>query len=96
MLVLTRMKGESLVIDGCVKVKVLEVDVPRKRISLTMRLDAQPTRSGGPRENRYEALGRGAKVFERDIPRLDGEFQRVQCHTRITIGNGDKFFHDLG
>lgn len=25
MLVLTRMKGESLVIDGCVKVKVLEV-----------------------------------------------------------------------
>jgi uncharacterized protein len=43
-----------------VKVKVLEVDVPRKRISLTMRLDAQPTRSGGPRENRYEALGRGA------------------------------------
>ena len=43
-----------------VKVKVLEVDVPRKRISLTMRLDAQPTRSGGPRENRYEAPGRGA------------------------------------
>ena len=43
-----------------VKVKVLEVDVPRKRISLTMRLDAQPARSGGPRENRYEAPGRGA------------------------------------
>ncbi|ACS84135.1 Tex family protein [Musicola paradisiaca] len=38
-----------------VKVKVLEVDLPRKRIALTMRLDEQPgegnTRRGGGRDN---------------------------------------------
>ena len=42
-----------------VKVKVLEVDVARKRISLTMKLDAAPARRDAPRENRYEAAGRG-------------------------------------
>ncbi|MFT4196196.1 Tex family protein [Ottowia sp.] len=44
-----------------VKVKVLEVDVPRKRISLTMKLDAQAPRQGGPRENRFEHAPRGAR-----------------------------------
>jgi len=42
-----------------VKVKVLEVDVARKRISLTMKLDATPARRDAPRENRYEGAGRG-------------------------------------
>lgn len=42
-----------------VKVKVLEVDVTRKRISLTMKLDAAPARRDGPRENRFEGAGRG-------------------------------------
>lgn len=42
-----------------VKVKVLEVDVARKRISLTMKLDAAPARRDGARENRYEGAGRG-------------------------------------
>jgi uncharacterized protein len=42
-----------------VKVKVLEVDVARKRISLTMKLDATPGRRDAPRENRYEGAGRG-------------------------------------
>ncbi|MBI3100152.1 MAG: RNA-binding transcriptional accessory protein [Burkholderiales bacterium] len=42
-----------------VKVKVLEVDAPRKRISLTMKLDAAPARRDGPRENRFESAGRG-------------------------------------
>ncbi len=37
-----------------VKVKVLEVDVARKRISLTMKLDAAPARRDGPRDNRFE------------------------------------------
>lgn len=37
-----------------VKVKVLEVDVARKRISLTMKLDAAPARKDGPRDNRFE------------------------------------------
>ena len=45
-----------------VKVKVLEVDVARKRISLTMKLDAAPSRQGqdarGPRDNRFEGAGR--------------------------------------
>ena len=41
-----------------VKVKVLEVDVARKRISLTMRLDAAPARRDGPRENRFEHAGK--------------------------------------
>jgi uncharacterized protein len=46
-----------------VKVKVLEVDVARKRISLTMKLDAAPARQGqdgrGPRDNRFEGAGPG-------------------------------------
>ncbi|MCZ8251260.1 MAG: Tex family protein [Hylemonella sp.] len=42
-----------------VKVKVLEVDVARKRISLTMKLDAAPGRRDAPRENRFEGAGRG-------------------------------------
>ena len=42
-----------------VKVKVLEVDVARARISLTMKLDAAPARRDGPRENRFEGAGRG-------------------------------------
>jgi uncharacterized protein len=45
-----------------VKVKVLEVDVARKRISLTMKLDAAPARKGqegrGPRDNKFEGAGR--------------------------------------
>ena len=45
-----------------VKVRVLEVDVARKRISLSMKLDAAPARRDGPRENRYEAPARGASV----------------------------------
>lgn len=42
-----------------VKVKVLEVDVARKRISLTMKLDTAPARRDGPRDNRFESAGRG-------------------------------------
>ena len=41
-----------------VKVKVLEVDVARKRISLTMKLDGAPARRDGPRDNRFEGAGR--------------------------------------
>jgi uncharacterized protein len=41
-----------------VKVKVLEVDVARKRISLTMKLDAAPARREGPRDNKFEGAGR--------------------------------------
>jgi len=45
-----------------VRVKVMEVDPVRKRIALSMKLDAAPrSRDGrdGPRENRFEGAGRG-------------------------------------
>ena len=41
-----------------VKVKVLEVDVPRKRISLTMKLDAAPAIKDGVKDNRFEFAGK--------------------------------------
>ncbi|MFM1817891.1 MAG: ribosomal protein, partial [Pseudomonadota bacterium] len=41
-----------------VKVKVLDVDVARKRISLSMRTDAAPARRDGPRDNKFEGAGR--------------------------------------
>jgi uncharacterized protein len=44
-----------------VKVKVMEVDVSRKRISLTMKLDAAPARRDGPRDNRYEPARGGPR-----------------------------------
>ncbi len=51
-----------------VKVKVLEVDVARKRISLTMKLDAAPARRDGPRDNRFESAGRGSQGGQRRAP----------------------------
>ena len=44
-----------------VKVKVLEVDVPRKRISFTMRLDDTPTQSSGAAN-----AGRGGKEYNKN------------------------------
>ena len=52
-----------------VKVKVVEVDVARKRIALTMKLDSAPARQGGERggrDNRYEGAGRGQQQPRRD------------------------------
>jgi uncharacterized protein len=51
-----------------VKVKVLEVDVARKRISLTMKLDAAPARRDAPGENRYEGAGRGQQPRRANEP----------------------------
>ena len=48
-----------------VKVRVLEVDLARKRISLSMKLDAAPARRDGPRENRFEGAGRGQRPTQR-------------------------------
>ncbi|MBC7437740.1 MAG: RNA-binding transcriptional accessory protein [Bdellovibrionales bacterium] len=45
-----------------VKVKVVEVDVARKRIALSMKLGEAPARRDGPRENRYEGAGRGQQA----------------------------------
>ncbi|VWX63370.1 transcriptional accessory protein [Burkholderiales bacterium 8X] len=49
-----------------VRVKVMEVDVARKRIGLSMKLDAAPSRRDGPRENRFEGAGRGQQGPRRD------------------------------
>ncbi|MBU1443615.1 MAG: RNA-binding transcriptional accessory protein [Gammaproteobacteria bacterium] len=49
-----------------VKVKVMEVDVARKRIALSMKLDAAPARRDGPRDNRFEGAGRGQQAPRRD------------------------------
>ncbi|MBT2324145.1 RNA-binding transcriptional accessory protein [Variovorax paradoxus] len=49
-----------------VKVKVMEVDVARKRIGLSMKLDAAPARRDGPRENRFEGAARGQQGPRRD------------------------------
>ena len=50
-----------------VKVKVMEVDVARKRIGLSMKLDAAPRQGGdrGPRDNRFEGAGRGQQAPRR-------------------------------
>ena len=49
-----------------VKVKVMEVDVARKRIGLSMKLDAAPARRDGPRDNRFEGAGRGQQQQRRN------------------------------
>jgi protein Tex len=45
-----------------VKVKVLEVDLARKRISLTMKLDTAPAAQGARSANGYRASARGERV----------------------------------
>ncbi len=45
-----------------VKVRVTEIDVARKRIGLTMKLDAAPARRDAPRANKFEGAARGARV----------------------------------
>ncbi|UJW79272.1 Tex family protein [Hydrogenophaga sp. SL48] len=47
-----------------VKVKVMEVDVARKRIGLSMRLDATPAKRepGAPRDNRFEPARGGPRA----------------------------------
>ncbi|ABM33978.1 Tex family protein [Paracidovorax citrulli] len=75
-----------------VKVKVLEVDPVRKRISLTMKLDAAPARRDqdgrGPRENRFEGAGRGyaqpARRAADPAPQsaMASAFAKLQSHKR--------------
>ena len=44
-----------------VKVRVTEVDVARKRIALSMKLDAAPARRDAPRDNRFEGVRPGGQ-----------------------------------
>ena len=66
-----------------VKVKVLEVDVARSRISLTMKLDAAPARRDGPRDNRFESAGRGGPqsrgTYAAPQPRSDAPAQSAMA-----------------
>jgi uncharacterized protein len=55
-----------------VKVKVLEVDLARKRIALTMKLDAKPAAPGGAGDNRYRAAGRGERPSRAAAPAAQG------------------------
>ncbi len=48
-----------------VKVKVLEVDVARKRISLSMKMDATPARRDGHLDERLEGVGRSQRMPQR-------------------------------
>ncbi|MBK7119196.1 MAG: RNA-binding transcriptional accessory protein [Comamonadaceae bacterium] len=51
-----------------VKVRVVEVDVDRKRIGLSMKLGEAPSRRDGPRDNRFEGAGRGQRAPHRGAP----------------------------
>jgi uncharacterized protein len=55
-----------------VQVKVLEVDLARKRIALTMKLDAKPVAPGGAGDNRYRAAGRGERASRSEPPGAQG------------------------
>ena len=65
-----------------VKVKVLEVDVARKRISLTMKLGDAPGRNAKAGQNRFEGAARGQKAPRRDesaaATAMAGAFARLQ------------------
>jgi uncharacterized protein len=63
-----------------VTVKVMEVDVPRKRIGLSMKLGDAPSRRDGPRENRFEGAGRGQRAPQNQPPAtaMAGAFAKLQ------------------
>jgi uncharacterized protein len=68
-----------------VKVKVVEVDVARKRIGLTMKLDAPAgRRDGAPRDNRFEpARGRsGARPDAAAPSAMASAFARLQSREK--------------
>lgn len=63
-----------------VKVKVLEVDPVRKRISLTMKLGTPVARRDGPRDNRFEGAGRGQRATNNPQigSAMQGAFAKLQ------------------
>ena len=66
-----------------VKVKVLEVDVERKRISLTMKLDAAPARRDAPRDNRFEGAARGQRPHARPAPTPAGNTAMASAFAKL-------------
>jgi uncharacterized protein len=63
-----------------VKVKVLEVDPVRKRISLTMKLGTPVGKPGGARENRFEGAQRGQRAPNNPAigSAMQGAFAKLQ------------------
>ncbi len=64
-----------------VKVKVMEVDVARKRIALSMKLGDTPARRDGPRDNRFEGAGRGQRTPQNkpaNTTAMAGAFAKLQ------------------
>jgi len=63
-----------------VKVRVVEVDVARKRIALSMKLGDPPARRDGPRDNRFEGAGRGQRPAQNPPANtaMAGAFAKLQ------------------
>jgi uncharacterized protein len=63
-----------------VKVKVLEVDAARKRISLTMKLGESPAGQPDARANRFEGASRGQRAPRNEQPgtAMAGAFAKLQ------------------
>ncbi|HEX5394488.1 MAG TPA: helix-hairpin-helix domain-containing protein, partial [Rhodocyclaceae bacterium] len=56
-----------------VKVKVLEVDVARKRVALTMRMSDDPSKSNAPRgQDRNDRMSRGGSARLQQQPQMGG------------------------
>jgi uncharacterized protein len=75
-----------------VRVRVLGVDIPRKRISLTLRLDEEaPGRGGGPRREpgRADAAPRREAGREGPAPRREGSPPRREPGRPSRPGRGD-------
>jgi len=64
-----------------VKVQVVEVDVARKRIALTMKLGAAPQRRDAAQANRYQAAGNGQRA--RAAPAPSGATAMASAFARL-------------
>ncbi|MEU6819888.1 Tex family protein [Streptomyces atriruber] len=71
-----------------VKVKVMDVDIPRKRISLTLRLDDEANASGGDGEQPRRGGGRPPQQRQRGQGGGDGGGQRGGGQGRRQQGQG--------
>ena len=68
-----------------VKVQVVEVDVARKRIALTMKLGAAPARQGGDRagDNRYQGPARGERPQGRQDTGFSGNSAMASAFAKL-------------
>jgi uncharacterized protein len=73
-----------------VRVKVLDIDIPRKRISLTLRLDDDPAQSatGGPRADTAQRAEPGGSAEGARRPRGRGDGDRAGAGGQRARGDG--------